>query len=114
MSDVVLVDNALNESMLSPSSKMQINSKEKSNDQEVSPTQARPNTDNSSNLNGQETTEETEADPLDKVTTEEPGNLNGAINNTATELQSSVDLEVDKLELHGNSGTGTTVRMKIL
>ena len=57
--------------ILSPGSKMQTNSEEISSDQEVQPTQARPDTNTSSNPNSLDTTEETEANPSEKVATEE-------------------------------------------
>ena len=76
VSDVVLVDNALNDSMLSPSSKMQTNREQISNNQEeVPPIQARPDTNTSSNPNSLDTTEETEANPSEKVATEEPSKM---------------------------------------
>ena len=71
----------------------------------------RPDTNISSSLNSLEITEATEANPLEKdaTATEGPGNLNGTINNTAIELQSSVDLDVDEFQSHGNSGHEATV-----
>ena len=41
------------------------------------------------------------------MTNEEPGNLN---DNTAAEYQSSVNLKIDVLEYHDNSGPETTVQ----
>ena len=94
VTDVVLVDNALNESMLSPSSKMQLENKEKPDDQETGDIRLK-------------TMRETEENPSDEVTNEEPGNLN---DNTAAVYESIVNLEIDELESNDSSGPETTAQ----
>ena len=90
VSDSILVDDALNESMFNLSSKIQEN-EEKSDDQET-----------------MKRRQETTAEPLNEAITEE-GKLNYSTKTKTKETQSHIDLEMD-LDSLGNSGHITTVQ----